>query len=647
MAGTQSDTILHEGEVFVGRYRTVRELGQGGFGAVYEAEDIRLRRRVAIKLLHPAIAKDKKAKARFKREALAAARIDHPAVVQVLEQGETPDGTLYIVMEYVDGVTLLAELRRAHKQGVRLGATQARVIGWQTARVLARTHERGIFHRDLKPANLMLITDESVIGGLRVKILDFGIAKLRPGASSDGAQASLGLEEDEVVATSMGDQQPGTFAYMAPEQFGTYKGYTGNEGLLDVYALGVILYQVLAGRLPLYSPDPIQMMGLAISREPEPLSSIDASVPADLAQLVHRMLAKDLTQRPSMSAVCDALGQQLGFARAAPDNMHIRGTTEHALVASDAGPSLGPAAPISTASGDEAALAVTADAPPEGTTPLGTAATAGASPTTDSSADAARAQPRLSSVPSVGNRATQPQIIDDRPPVEPLSGGGQQITNPASKAQRQQQQKKFAVIGIAAAALCALILTSSPWRWFAARPTPSVPSSPVPDPGKGEPPVPLHKDPPTTPDKPALPSSDASGGPTASPTVTITERPPVPTGPTKPTLGTEKATQSSPGKTDADPHKHKTMRCSVPKESCLETSFKSASDRQAVVAALREAELRLCSGERLSFDLRAGQPTLILVPARLQAESRDALRAALLGRFHRAALSGSVSIQCK
>lgn len=193
-----SDVILQEGSNFCG-YLIGRELGRGGFGAVYLAEEIRLQRKVAIKVLHPGKVKDKKSLRRFEIEALASTRINHPSIVQVYAASHAPDGTHYIAMEYVIGDTLQARLKSLHARNQRLGPTKVQQVGLQVARALTVAHEKGLFHRDLKPHNLVLCEDEDAPGGERVKILDFGIAKLLPGSGGDE------VEEEESGATSTGD----------------------------------------------------------------------------------------------------------------------------------------------------------------------------------------------------------------------------------------------------------------------------------------------------------------------------------------------------------------------------------------------------------------------------------------------------------
>ncbi|HEY2294503.1 MAG TPA: serine/threonine-protein kinase, partial [Thermoanaerobaculia bacterium] len=205
----------------LGPYRLVREIGSGGMGVVYEAEDTRLRRRVAVKLLPPELSRDRGAKQRFLREGRAASALDDPNICTIHDVGEH-DGQLYIVMAYYEGETLKERLARGP-----LPVSEARQVAIEVARALARAHEAGIVHRDIKPANVMLT-------GGKVKVLDFGIAKIRGDATLTRTGSS-----------------PGTPAYMSPEQA---RGEPV-DGRTDVWSLGALLYEMLAGRRPFPGDD--------------------------------------------------------------------------------------------------------------------------------------------------------------------------------------------------------------------------------------------------------------------------------------------------------------------------------------------------------------------------------------------------------
>jgi len=249
----------------MGPYRLLREIGGGGMGVVYEAEDARLGRRVAVKLLPPEYSRDRKAKERFLREARAASTVDHPNLCTVHDVGES-EGRLYIVLALYEGETLRERIRRGP-----LPLTEVREVAVQVARGLARAHEAGITHRDVKPANVMLTRRGEV------KILDFGIAR---------------LEGDEVSLTRTGVSW-GTPAYMSPEQV---RG-EAVDCRTDVWSLGVLLYEMLAGRRPFRGESVEVVLSSILTQEPEPLNRIRSDVPPDLARMVARTLIKDRTER--------------------------------------------------------------------------------------------------------------------------------------------------------------------------------------------------------------------------------------------------------------------------------------------------------------------------------------------------------------
>jgi serine/threonine-protein kinase len=253
----------------LGPYRLVREIGSGGMGVVYEAEDTRLRRRVAVKLLPPELSRDRGAKQRFLREARAASALDDPNICTVHDVGEH-DGQLYIVMAYYEGETLKERLARGP-----LPVSEARQVALEVARALARAHEAGIVHRDIKPANVMLT------GRGKVKVLDFGIAKIRGDATLTRAGSS-----------------PGTPAYMSPEQA---RGEPV-DGRTDVWSLGALLYEMLAGRRPFPGDDERAVLSAIQSRKPEPLDRIRPEVSAALARTVAKALAKDPGERHANAA---------------------------------------------------------------------------------------------------------------------------------------------------------------------------------------------------------------------------------------------------------------------------------------------------------------------------------------------------------
>jgi eukaryotic-like serine/threonine-protein kinase len=219
------DSGLMSGALIDGKYKVLRLIGSGGMGSVYEAEHLRIRRRVAIKVLHAPIARDPKLVKRFEREAQAVARIGSHHVTDVLDFGELASGDHYMVMEYLEGDTLANRLADVGT----LPPEEAIAIVAQILDGLAMTHDAGIIHRDLKPANIFLTNGPA---GTFVKILDFGICK-------------FGAPHDAQWTTS-GSAVLGTPGYLAPEQLTTDEASTN----VDLYAIGVMLYRCLVGRLP-------------------------------------------------------------------------------------------------------------------------------------------------------------------------------------------------------------------------------------------------------------------------------------------------------------------------------------------------------------------------------------------------------------
>jgi len=274
----------------VGQYQVVAKIGEGGMGAVFEAVDESIGKRVAIKVLHKEHAKNPQIASRFINEARAINVVDHPGVVQVSAFGQLPDGTAYIVMELLKGETLNGRMKAS---GGRMPMLTALLLARQIASALAAAHSKGIIHRDLKPDNIMLVPDSSFPGGERTKLLDFGIAKLKLEYQGSGDQ----------VMTRAGVMM-GTPLYMSPEQC---RNASDVDDKADVYSLGVMLYRMLAGKPPFSAPGTGELMAMHIYMQPPPLGEADRSLPEPLVQLVHRMLAKKREERPSMSQVASEL----------------------------------------------------------------------------------------------------------------------------------------------------------------------------------------------------------------------------------------------------------------------------------------------------------------------------------------------------
>src|SRR6476620_2088573 len=257
--------------ILSGRYEIGERLGSGGMSSVHQATDRILERTVAVKVLAEHLSDDERFVARFRREALAVAKLIHPNIVQVYDTG-VDDGRHYIVMEYVEGRSGAQLLQR---QGP-LDAETAAEIGVQACAGLDYAHRRGIIHRDVKPGNLMVVGGPVGGGEMTVKLTDFGIARA--------------IEQTRI--TQVGSVV-GTAAYLAPEQV------RGEEATpaTDVYALGVVLYQFLTGRLPYEGSSLAELAVRQQNEKPLPPSTYNGEVPEPLGSAVLRALEGDPNRR--------------------------------------------------------------------------------------------------------------------------------------------------------------------------------------------------------------------------------------------------------------------------------------------------------------------------------------------------------------
>ena len=281
-----------------GRYETAERLGSGGMSNVYKATDRILERTVAVKILAEHLSDDERFVARFRREALAVARLIHPNIVQVYDSG-VDDGRHYIVMEYVAGRSG-AQLLQRHGP---VDAETAAEVGMQACAGLDYAHRRGIIHRDVKPGNLMLNGGPVGAGDLVVKLTDFGIARA--------------IEQTRI--TQVGSVV-GTAAYLSPEQV------RGDEATpaTDVYALGVVLYQFLTGRLPYEGSSLAELAVRQQNEKPLPPSTYNPAVPEPLGAAVLRALAGDTRERYA-SADEFATGLQMGLEGEDVTTLHTSG----------------------------------------------------------------------------------------------------------------------------------------------------------------------------------------------------------------------------------------------------------------------------------------------------------------------------------
>ncbi len=295
----------------IGSYRVVKKLGAGGMGAVYEAEHALMGRRAAIKVLLPEMSRNEEVVQRFFNEARAAAAIHHPGIVEIYDFGYRDNGSAYIAMEYLTGEGLDARLKRLG----RLPVQQALRFVGQLASALGAAHESGIYHRDLKPPNVFIVPDKQVAGGERVKVLDFGIAKMLhnddPGAKQTQAGALMGSPK-----------------YMSPEQC---QGAGEIDHRADLYSVGCILFEMLCGQAPFDGggQGTIAILAAQLSEQAVAPSTHRPELTAEIDSLVLHLLAKDPDHRPQSAAdlaawVSSISGEQVSFASAS----RVIGSTE-------------------------------------------------------------------------------------------------------------------------------------------------------------------------------------------------------------------------------------------------------------------------------------------------------------------------------
>ena len=287
------------GSVLDGQYQIEALLGRGGMGAVYRARHILLGDRVAIKMLPPEMRSNTEWLRRFQREGQAARRFRHPNAVTVYDLRTSADGTIYLVMEYVEGTTLDAELK---KRG-RFSPTDALSTLKPVISVLDAAHAMGVVHRDLKPENIM-IGKAGTGGEPTVKLLDLGIAKLREVA---------GAEKTGSTNLTVAGQMLGTPYYMSPEQWGELPndGSSEIDGRADIYSLGVVLYEIIAGRRPFGGMTILELRKQHVTETPRPLHEVAPDAPLEFSKAIMRAMAKD---RDARQATAGELQEELEAA---------------------------------------------------------------------------------------------------------------------------------------------------------------------------------------------------------------------------------------------------------------------------------------------------------------------------------------------
>jgi serine/threonine-protein kinase len=280
--------------VIADRYRLVDLVGEGGMGAVYRAEHIRMGKALALKILRGDFAQETDAVARFLSEARIVSRLSHPHTIAVFDFGEIEGGGFYLAMEYIPGKDLASIL----KTGGPLPERRVAEIGQQILGSLAEAHDAGIVHRDMKPGNVMLMKTRS--GEDFVKVLDFGIAKLRHVPDAAGAGGPLSAS---TITTSAG-AIVGTPSYIAPEQA---RG-DPTDARTDLYAVGCMLYELVAGKPPFVAPTPIAVVAAHLHDEPRLLHEVVPGVSRAFSDAIHRALKKRPDDRwPTADAMREAL----------------------------------------------------------------------------------------------------------------------------------------------------------------------------------------------------------------------------------------------------------------------------------------------------------------------------------------------------
>jgi serine/threonine-protein kinase len=273
--GTGTSELI--GTLLLDRFLVTKQIGQGGMGAVYEATHTLINKRVAVKVLLEKYAQREQIVTRLKKEATLASSIRNEHIIDITDIGNTADGRTFVVMEYLEGESLAECLAREHE----LPEQRTLRIASQAASALAAAHAKGIVHRDIKPENLFLLKRNNQDF---VKVVDFGISKsLRASTEEEAAQR---LTQTGMVL--------GTPLYMSPEQA---RGDEDLDHRVDIYALGVIMYEAIAGRVPFAGTNYLSVISQVLNEEPKPVREIRPEVSEELEAIISKAMAKDRTQR--------------------------------------------------------------------------------------------------------------------------------------------------------------------------------------------------------------------------------------------------------------------------------------------------------------------------------------------------------------
>jgi len=317
----------------LGSYRIIDTLGEGGMGVVYVAEHELIGRKAAVKRLLPEYSNNKNIVERFFNEARAAAMIKHPGIVQIFDFGYAEDGSAYIVMEYLEGEGLTSKI----KGYGRMPADDVYHLSRQVADALAAAHTSGIIHRDLKPDNIHVVPDPQVPGGERIKVLDFGIAKL--------------LGNTPATAKTRTGAMMGSPMYMSPEQC---RGAGEVDLRADIYSLGCVMYHMATGRPPFDAEGVGEIIGKHIYEAPAPPRTFAPDIPDALQAIILRTLekapeARHPTMEALVQAIDDATGARFAMASQLSSPGYRRGQSQPLA------PTLATEPPVTTTLGNSAA----------------------------------------------------------------------------------------------------------------------------------------------------------------------------------------------------------------------------------------------------------------------------------------------------
>jgi eukaryotic-like serine/threonine-protein kinase len=277
--------VMETGQTVAGKYRLIRLLGSGGMASVWSATNVFTEREFAIKFMLPQLARTPEAAARFLLEAKVSARINHPNIIEVIDVGQTEDGSLFLVMELLTGASLEVAIRRQRQP---MAVYEFMVLMRDVALALAAAHRSGVIHRDLKPTNIFLHSRE---GRLVSKVLDFGVSKI--------------LEEEQNTSLTIAGTVLGSPHYMSPEQA---MGAAGIDGRTDVFAFGGILFEALTGRRPYDAPNFNALIVAIATKQPERIDDVAPHLPAPLRALVRDCL---ITAKEARVASFDLIADRI------------------------------------------------------------------------------------------------------------------------------------------------------------------------------------------------------------------------------------------------------------------------------------------------------------------------------------------------